>query len=512
MKNAFVDRHSDRITGVLSSFDRVIFKGHLRPICWGEGMERFMGRRGVLIKDFKRFVQEHSETVKAHAKKVAEKAGRPYETLSRQIDKEKRARQIAKRDGIEDGLVCVFSALEGAQSFRVVGGKGRPRIVNAMRKCLCLYFYILHKRFGLVHVRIQSWFPFTVQVYVNGHEWLARQMSRKGIAYRQLDNAFLWIEDPRKAQKLADAFARIHWPRELGRLARRVNPLLRGLLSGMRYYWVTDQAEFATDVMFRSPKDLKDLYAKLLEHSTLCLSAEDVLVFLGRKLHGLFKGQVLGEFKKRWPGARAKHRMNSNWIKMYNKHGALVRIETVINDPYQFRVRRRGIRQGRPIMAWLPMAKRVSNLYKYAEVSLAANTRYLNALSVVADPAKANRLLCTATKRVRRGNRSYRGFNPAAKDDLRLFEAILRGEHAIHGFRNRDVRQRLFAYPSDTAERRRQSAAVSRMFKRLHVRGLIAKIPRSRRWCTTRNGNAFMSMALMHHRRYYPRSLLEKSA
>jgi hypothetical protein len=508
MKDRFVERHADRITGVLSSFDRVIIKGHLRPICWSGGMEQFMAAKGVLIKDFGGFVNRHSESVKEHARKVADKAARPYIPLKRQTDKEARARRIAERDGIKQGLVCVFSAVEGCQSFKIIGGVRRPQLINAPRKCLCVYYYLMHRDFGLIHVRVQTWFPFTVQIYLNGHEWLARQMNRAGIAYEQCDNAFFWIEAPAKAQRLANRFVRIDWPMHLNRLARMINPLMRTLFARMDYYWVTDQAEFATDVMFRSPKDLKLLYEKLLEHSTLCLSAEDVMVFLGRKLHGNFKGEVIAEFKKRWPGARARHRMNRNWIKMYNKHGAVLRIETVINDPYEFRVRRKSIRQGRPTMAWLPMAKRVSNLYKYAEVSLMANRRYLNALSVVADPTEGQALLCRCTQRIHVAGRSYRGFNPAAQEDIRLFLAVMRGEHAIHGFRNRDLRERLFAKPADLQVRRRQSAAVSRMLKRLRVRHLVGKMPHTRRWHTTHAGHAFMSMAIMHHRRFYPDNIL----
>ena len=198
-------------------------------------------------------------------------------------------------------------------------------------------------------------------------------MERAGVAYRRLDNAFVWIGDCRRAQRLADRFLRLDWPRTLTALARRVNPLMKDLLKGMDYYWVTDQAEYATDVMFKNREALRPLYEKLLRHATLCFSAEDVLTFLGRKLHGAFAGEVLNEYKKRWPGARLKHRMKENWMKMYDKHGSVLRIETVINHPYEFKVRRWGKRGDQWVLDWYPMAKRVCNLYRYREVSLAAN-------------------------------------------------------------------------------------------------------------------------------------------
>lgn len=506
--NQFVEKHSDKVVGALSSADRIVFRGHLRPICWPEGLEKFLGLQGLLIKDFKTFAPEQSERIKQHAVKLAERRGRPFEYLSGgRIRKEDRARSIAEHDGITRGLVCVFSTLELCGTFGITVGKERPHIVSRRRKCLCIYFYLIDPVFGLMHVRLQSWFPFTIQICLNGHEWLARKMKRHDIDFRQVDNAFTWIADPPRAQRFADKFQDLDWPVILSRFAERANPLLGTLISNMDYYWVIDQAEFATDVMFQRPSALKNLYAKLLEHATLCFGAEDVMTFLGKRLNGVFKGEVVSDFKKRWPGARIKHRVKSNWIKMYDKHGLVLRVETVINDPKDFRVRRKSIRKGKPLMAWRPMAKGVANLYKYAEVAFAANRRYLDALAVIDDPAAAGQLICKSTRSIRKGSRSFRGFNPAAEQDVRLFSAVMRGEHAIRGFRNHDVRQVMFPAPINKQTERRYSAAVSRMLKRLHVHGLIAKTPRSRRWKLTTKGQLLMSMAIKHHQRFYPETI-----
>jgi hypothetical protein len=132
------------------------------------------------------------------------------------------------------------------------------------------------------------------------------------------------------------------------------------------------------------------LYPRLLDHAAVNSSAQDILTFLGRRLHHRFEGEVLDDCQKgRWPGARIKHRMTNNWLKMYDKFGLILRIETVINNPRELRVRRLRARNGRREMAWCPMNKGVCNLYRYREVSLAANQRYLDALSVVDDPAPA---------------------------------------------------------------------------------------------------------------------------
>ena len=138
------------------------------------------------------------------------------------------------------------------------------------------------------------------------------------------------------------------------RFAARVNPLLRDELKGYRYYWATHQAEYATDVLFTSRPALRELYVRLLRHATLCLRAEDVLTFLGRKLHGGFAGEIMNDWKRRWPGARVKHWMKGNWIKMYDKHGCVLRVGT-INDPYEFKVRRRAGRRGQRTLGVAPL-------------------------------------------------------------------------------------------------------------------------------------------------------------
>lgn len=476
-------------------------------------MDSFMTNQGLLLKEFKQFVSVQSERVKQHARAIAEKSGRPYIHLNgEKIRKEEKARAIADADGITEGLICILAAVEACQSFNLVPGEKRPRLVSARRKCLCLYFYFIDPQFGFMHVRIPTWFPFTIQIYLNGHEWLARKLDQHTIPYTKLENAFLWIENPQRAQRFSDKLAKKNWPRILHAFAHRFNPLLSDLLHPMQYYWIVEQAEYATDVMFTNRSALKPLYQELLKHATLCFSAEDVLTFLGRKLHGCFEGEVLNQYRKRWPGARVKHRMKENGIKMYDKHGSVLRIETVINHPYEFKVRRQGRRKGQEVLGWFPMSKGVANLYRYAEVSHAANSRYLEALSTVGDPAQAQQHLQKLANAISHNGRSYRGFNPAAKKDIDLFAAVLRGEHAIMGFRNRDILNQLFSHIKDLSTLRRLGARVSRLLKLLHIHHLIAKIPRSRRWRVTLKGQSIMGVVLKIHHDNYPSLLMNLTA
>jgi len=500
---SFIEKNISQITGSLNCFDRLIFKGHLRSINYPAGLDKFISARGLKIKDFAKFVQTQSDHLVLHAKTTAAKHNRTYQYLPRHIRKDDEARHIAQKMNITSGLICVFSELETCPSFKIGYGIGRPCILATHRKCLCLYYYFLHPQLGLIHVRIQSWFPFVVQVAVNGHEWLAIQMRRKNISFEQIDNAFIKIADPDKAQYLADQFCRLNWPALLQKLADFVNPLLKNILAGQSYYWTTDQAEFATDIMFKNQDALSPLFRELFKHAFLCFGASDVLSFLGKKITPVFSSEVITDFKTRTEGMRIKHRVGKNWIKMYPKFGVVLRVETVINHPYGFLTRRHGNRKGKRIIGWFPMTKGITGLARYAEVALAANSRYLQALAVVHDPRKAQELLCACSSRISHNQRSYRGFNPAAHEDIQIFRALSAGQHSLHGFRNSDIRNSL--YPNqDAGTQIKLSARISRILKRFHVRGLIAKIPHSRRWRVTTNGHAFMSMAIKHHAEFYP--------
>jgi hypothetical protein len=499
----FVAQFTDLIVAVLSCFDRVIFKGHL-PIANGPALEGFVDHVLRIRRiDFLAFAQEQSEILVTHAKHLAHEAGAEFRFLQGAHRKDKLVDQILRQRPISEGLIVVLCCMECCASFKLIHGQGRPRLLSARRPQRVLYFYYLDPELGLIHIRLATWFPFTIQVYVNGHSWLAQQLLQRRLGFNRQDNAFTAWDDPRAAQELADSFVGQDWRRILNRLVRRVHPLMQQRwFRSLSYSWVVDQAEFATDLIFTSREALAGLYPRLLEHAAINFSAPDILTFLGRRLHPRFDGEVLTHCQKdRWPGARIKHRMKNNWLKMDDKFGWVLRIETVINNPQEFRVRRLRTRAGRRAMTWCPMNKGVCNLYRYREVAWAANERYLEALSVVGNPAPAYRQVEALTEPVVVSGRSHAGFNPARGADVKLFQAVLDGNHLVRGFRNGDIREALYGSTEDPRERRRQSAVVGRLLKRLHVRGLIVKVPHSRRWHVSRKGHQVLGavVQLYHH-------------
>jgi hypothetical protein len=493
--NSFVHQHADKITGSLFCPDRLIFKGYL-PFSFPQGMEGFLADHGILLKQFKEFGPRQALRLKEHAQELARKSGRTFCFLERKIRKEEQARLIAQQQGISEGLIAVFSTMETCPTFRILYGKGQPHLKKDFRRCLVLYFYFLDPEFGLLHVRLPTWFPLTVQIYINGHEWLARQLDRQHFHYLRRDNAFLFLEEPAKVQQLADKLLRKKWPPVLNALAKRCNPLLGDLCKGLCYQWVIDQAEFALDLLFRDAAALAGLYPRLLEHAALHFSGEDILSYFGRKRPGACVAEVLTDLKKQQQGFRIKHRYQGNWIKMYDKFAQVLRVEVVINRPAIFRVRRWGTRKGQRVFGWHPLIKNVAFLRQYAHVAHQAARRYLDGLAVVADPKVSQDLLDRACSRASFAGRKRRALNPLSREDQQLFVAVLRGEHTLRGFRSRDLAPYLQQRPStDPGQRRRQSGQRSRLLQLLRAHGLIAKLPHTRRYRTTERGFAFMSVA-----------------
>jgi len=506
----FIMQHNKDISGVVSVFDRVIFKGYL-PICYPQSADNFLSRKGILLKDYKDFTTRHTAELKQHAIKFAQRYNRPYQYLRNNVRKEEYARSIAERDHLSQGLICVLARNEENYSFGMRYAKGRPRLEKNKPQCFTLYFYFLDCHFGLMHVRLSTWMPFTIQVYINGHEWLARQMEAKGLSYIQTENSFTYIDKIARAQRIADKFSCLKWEKILHTFARKVNPLLKNLLKGMEYYWVIDQAEYATDVMVKTESWLDDMYLKWQKHSAVCFQAEDIMRFMGRKLHGSFNGLIVTDVKTRPSVTRIKHKVRGNWIKMYNKNGIVLRVETVINNPSEFRVfrlSRRGEKPGR----YEPMRKGVTNMKRYAKVSLRSNSSYLNALAEVDDPTKTYAELKQVCEPVCKKQRRYRPLNPLGERDYELFEIILNGKHYLHGFKACDIGSQLgIEYSKNPTIRRRQSAYVNRKLRLLRAHGLIVRSPRSKRYNITDFGIRLMN-ATIHLYKEDVALLLKKAA
>src|SRR5437867_1872528 len=503
----FVTQHSAQILGVLSGFDRLRFRATLRALYQPSLMLRYLSRAGVLLKDFGAFARGWTERVRATTHQLAEQAGRPLCYLQGSTErKELLARDQARRDGLTTGLIGIWSVLEPCLTYFVRRDRQQKKLVLRLGpgKCLHYYFYFLHEQLGLLHLRLQTWFPFAIHLCLNGRHWLARQLDQASIGYVQRENCFTWIEDLARAQELADAQMHHQWPVLLQPLLEQCHPHAPELCRPMAlsYYWSVSESEYATDVMFKSPAALARLYPALVHQGIQHFGSTDVLRFLGHKVqangcvHGNHQGQVLSSLKRRPEGLRLKHEANGNSVKLYDKQGSVLRVETTINRPHQFRVYRASERDPEQKKRWQVLRKSVSDLPRRAQICQAANQRYLEALASVRAGQSAGQVARAVCRPIHKDGRRYRALNPWSAEDAALLELINRGEWTLSGFRNRDLRDALYPRRVEAAQLRRQSGRVTRALARLRAHGIIKKVSGTYRYQVTTQGRQILTAVL----------------
>jgi hypothetical protein len=419
-----------------------------------------------------------------------------------QLSKEDLAREVARRDKIKEGLIAIFTAVEPCLSYSVRGDhkSKKTKLVLETRKCTHFYHYYMHEQFGMLHVRVQSWIPFGVDVCLNGRAWLARQMDSAGISYDQRDNCFVWVSDPAAAQQLLDQQLQTDWSSRLDELLTQAHPLHAelGRPLGQRYYWSATQTEFATDLCFKDAASLQGLYPQFLHHAIRSFHSSDVLRFLGKRVPEMFRaGEVKSTLKNRPEGVRLRHTVNGNSVKVYNKEASILRVETTIVHAEQFRVYRP---DSKGELKWQGLRRGVADLWRRAQVSQAANRRYLEALASVTGTTPLCQEAETVCRAVLIHGKRYRALNPWSAQDGVLLEAVSRGEFAINGLRNRDLQRLLYPGDHQPVQRRRQSAAVTRKLALLRAHGLLRKVPGSHRYILSTNGRRILTALLAARR------------
>ena len=500
----FLTRHQDRIIGTITGFDRMLFRGTLRCLSHPAGAGVFLSSQHILLKDYGRFVQRLSHEISEQGKGLAAERGRPYEYLaSSSLSKEQRAREIMERDQITRGLICVFAAVEPCLTISVRPNRASKKLelVSQSRHCKHLYFYFVDREFGLMHIRLQTWLPFTIQVCVNGRRWLGNKLQQASIPFVQQGNTFTEIGDLQRAQQFMDQLMRRDFASFLEAISRVINPLTRHpewkLPKG--YYWSFQEVEMATDVMFRDANSLAELYPHLLQHAMLVCNSTDVLRFLGRRITSTFVGEASSNLRRRHEGLRVKHRVDENSIKMYDKALSVLRIETTINNPHRFKALRLSTRHGQRCRRWLRLRKGVAAIRRLVQITRAANERYLQALAVVGEPKPSHRILDPVSEPVRLAQRRHRALQPISPRESRLFAVICQGCFLLNGFRNKDICAAL--PPPSEIDSRRYALRIGRQLQLLRAHGLIFKVPKTHYYRITNKGHEVMATAIKFRKR-----------
>ena len=205
---SFVDQFGSLLQCALGGWDRLRFHASLRPLFSPQWMRTYLCAAQVRLVDFAAHAKSLTRRLLHEAQARAATAQRPYPFLrSSQISKEQFMDDIAQRDGVRSGLIAVLGALEPCLAMTVRGTRERRWLspVREQRKCLHLYHYYEHPVVGRCHVRLQTWYPFSVDVCLNGRLWLAKPMDQAALASRRADHCFIALADPVRAQALADA-------------------------------------------------------------------------------------------------------------------------------------------------------------------------------------------------------------------------------------------------------------------------------------------------------------------
>ncbi len=502
----FIQRFSDKIIGVLNGFDRLVLRGTLRPIAYPRGMSGFLWHKQVLLKDFARYVETTTRQIKEASCAAALAQQRPIIYLrSCNTDKQALAQKIASRDRITNGLVAIITCVEPCMSYEISPNPKTKQLDLKLRprRCLFLYHYLIDPRFGFMNARIQTWFPFNIQLCLNGREWLARQLLRAGLRYHRLENCFPWIENFETAQKLMARQLRTAWPRTLDRFVPILNPIHGKIFKGfpIRYYWSVFENEWATDIAFKSASALRSIYPSLVLHAMTTFSSRDVMRFLGRKLHGNFQHEVVSDFKNRPEGVRVKHRVGKNSLKLYDKFGRVLRTEFTMNNAQDFKAFRPRENDPHGKRKWRPLRRGIADLHRRSQVSQAANERYLDALAATDTSIPLGKLFHSICMPTTYNGKRIRALHPWAQEDVELFRAVCHGEFCVNGFRNRDLQTLMFSKaPTSLKEKQSRSARVSRQLRMLRAHHLIRKVPSTYRYTLTLRGSLILTAVLTAHR------------
>ena len=435
------------------------------------------------IFDYPQFAATLRDRVRERAALLAAQAGISIEHIAKShIRKEMVVGKVLETRGDHPGLVHVISAMEACDAYQPWHDKQTHKtyVRPDTGKCLHYYFYFLDDELGLIYLRAPTWAPFRLQFYCNGHSWLARRLAAEGIGFTAADNAFVRIDNWTRAQELADGFSPDRLHRVLDHYAALCCPVLD--VFAQVYHWSLMQVEYATDVVFRSAATLEPLYGQLTRESVLSVKAEQIASFLGHKITPQLAQELGTQFSTRIEGTCIKHRFGSSSIKMYNKFGCVLRIETTTNDVSFFKHHRKvEHRQGPPTRALAPVKKTIYSLIDLREILLGCNRRYLSHLSALDDFSAGVRALDKLTKPRSIDGKTVKGINFFDPIDDALLHALQNPRVNIAGIRRADLRPLVNGF---------SPARLSRQLRRLRDIGVIKRVAGTYRYYLTRIGRA----------------------
>jgi hypothetical protein len=381
---------------------------------------------------------------------------------------------LARFEG-DEGLLFIGKAQEKASVVRTerrrnpTTGGSYAWLVKTTSMVNHYYFYCVDQDFGPLFLKFCSYFPYNAKACLNGHEYLKRQLKKRGIAFEPLDNGLLSCAEPQRAQQIADELG----PEKIDRLIRK---WLRRLphpfaatdrAAGFRYEISALQSEFSLTQVFDRPMTGRIFFEQIIrENIDLGRPDHIQLIFdrrVTRRTPGRFRTRVI--YEGVIPSLHVDYK--SSRIKQYHKEAKALRTETIINDAYDFDV-----------------GRRLENLPRLREIGLQTNRRLLDVQRLSHDPALGEadfeQIHCPRVVDEQR-------VSALRLDDVRV-RALLTALLVLHllprGFTNHELRehvaQLLGLRPGQFTQGR-----MTYNLRRLRLHGLIARIPKSRRYRVT---------------------------
>lgn len=504
-----IEQNKEKINGILETFDRMIINGYLLNLCNYRQFLYYLIENNIKLVDFDKFaLKETNDLCNYIDNYIKENNVETIYLNSGKIDKNEIVMAELEKNPDKTGLITALSAVEICNTMTVKPNKETQKLEVTSRpaKCKHYYFYYNDEEFGLMYLKIQTWFPYNVQIYINGREYLSKLLDKNNIKYDMYNNSFSYIEDFTRAQELADGILNQKISDSFDGLIKQINvhlPKIEKIFSHS-YYWCIDQCEFATDINFKNRDDLSLFYKTLVETAYFTFSSEDIYSFFGRnvsKIHNFSKGEIVSDLRHRYQGYRIKFKINNNQIKMYDK-GNNLRIEVTINNPKDFKVlkEKERIIEHKSIekeKVWVPMGKSISNLYRYVEISKSITKRYIEALPDINIEEVHISEINKISSSIEVNDRKYTGFNILEKETLKLFTIISSGEYLINGFSNKLIREKYFSKEIT----KKDINKLTRLLSKLKAHGIIKKVARKNKYYLTTNGRKIINSILIYTRK-----------
>jgi len=501
----FQEKYKEQTWGILHGFDRLLFSGHLTSFFPDKGIYYYLAQRGIRLLGYKNFMYQETKQFKQHIEQLAKSYNVEINYINNsRVSKNQKAKEALSKHPTKQGLITIISTQEVAYSFSLLSNKlkNELEVKKQLRKHLHYYCYYMDAEFGWMFAKIQSWYPFTMQIYVNGKEYIKRGLDKAKINYQSYDNSLTYVSQLDKAQQIADKLIQKKWDRFLNVFAHQLNPHLSTIQSVFNdngYKWCIHQCEYASDVLFKERNVLENLYPAMVHHATYFKGGEDIYTFFGRNLHGNCTKEVTGNTKRFIQGFRVKHYLERNSIKMYDKHTAL-RIETTINNSRAFKIYKTVERKGKKTKAWSPMGKAVSNLYRYAQIAKSANTKYLSSLTTVDMPKQLAKQIEKISKKTfivnKNNNKQYfSAINLLSKETCLILEAINDGRFCIQAFTSKQLKSLLIEKgvfnqidQNNPLSLKKVNGKITRLITKLRAHKLVFKISHSCKYKLTKLG------------------------